>query len=102
MSDENVGGSFWSVLFGSRQGGTGRRQILAGPPPAAHEEGETRPKYRGPMMRVKCLVSEAGRWGLEFQAGDVIDMPAELARPRLLKGQVRLARPDERLTAEDQ
>jgi hypothetical protein len=58
-----------------------------------------RPQHRGgELVRVKVLVAEAGAF-LVLEPGEVRDLPAEEAAPRLKKGTVRLARPDERLTS---
>lgn len=68
------------------------------PPPCTRDEGTPVPKFSGPLMRVKVLVAEAGAFW-DLQPGAVVNLPAELAAPRLRDGRVRMARPDERLTA---
>jgi hypothetical protein len=96
-NDDSVQGG-WEMLVGGGHGQVGRTVRLAGPPPESGVENwAQRPTYRGPLVRVKVLRSEVSHFE-NFQAGDVLDVPDELAKPRIRDGRMRLARPDEKLT----
>jgi hypothetical protein len=65
----------------------GSRRIIrsATPPPPAAENWPRAEKFSGPLVRVRVPVGEAGA-SFALEPGVVMDLPRQLAEPRLKDG----------------
>jgi len=92
-SDDAVVGG-WQTFIPSRNGAQLIRRKLE----TVVKEDWPRPqKFSGPLTRIRALKSKASAtWNVN--AGEVVELPMELADMLCRKGTARLARPDEPLS----